>query len=277
MIRVVISAAAISLLFAAPDTTQFADWSVPVNLGPVVNSPYTDSCPSVSKDGLSLFFFSNRYALNASAPMHLYVSQRGSIDDPWGEPQEIVGFNDGLGAVSASLSPDEHRLFFASSRPGGCGGVDLWVSRRYHRSDDFGLGTTAGSVGNFDERPAAMFADSSSERATWSTIWLGDHFPGARGAFHAGLQRSPVTIRCSIASWLASRAVLIWPWRSPAHRMLALIVLPLRCCRPLPTGPSLPGERRRFRVRLPSRGKGLRKKRRHRHGIPRLPTDPGKG
>jgi hypothetical protein len=126
------------LLFAAPDTTQFTDWSVPVNLGPVVNSPYTDSCPSVSKDGLSLFFFSNRYALNASAPMHLYVSQRGSIDDPWGEPQEIVGFNDGLGAMSASLSPDEHRLFFAASRPPGCGGVDLWVSRRHDRSDDFG-------------------------------------------------------------------------------------------------------------------------------------------
>src|SRR5437762_6542189 len=54
-----------------------------------------------------------------------------------------------------------------------------------------------------------MFADSSSERATCSTIWLGDHFPGARGDVQALFVRSPAMINCSIASLLASRAVLI--------------------------------------------------------------------
>src|SRR6266850_6568461 len=54
-----------------------------------------------------------------------------------------------------------------------------------------------------------MFADSSSERATCSTIWLGDHFPGARGEVQVVLVRSPARINCSIASLLASRAVLI--------------------------------------------------------------------
>src|SRR6266699_2424174 len=68
---------------------------------------------------------------------------------------------------------------------------------------------TAGSFGNFDGRPAAMFADSSSERATCSTIWLGDHFPGARGDVQVVLVRSPARINCSIASLLASSAVLI--------------------------------------------------------------------
>ena len=54
-----------------------------------------------------------------------------------------------------------------------------------------------------------MLADSSSERATCSTIWLGDHFPGARGAVQAVAVRSPATINWSIASLLAARAVLI--------------------------------------------------------------------
>ncbi len=39
---------------------EFSDWSAPVNLGPVVNSAYNDQHPSISKDGLSLYFVSNR-------------------------------------------------------------------------------------------------------------------------------------------------------------------------------------------------------------------------
>ncbi|MHC4295805.1 MAG: TolB-like translocation protein [Planctomycetota bacterium] len=32
------------------------DWGIPVNLGPTINSPSKDSGPSISVDGLSLFF-----------------------------------------------------------------------------------------------------------------------------------------------------------------------------------------------------------------------------
>jgi hypothetical protein len=39
-----------------------------------------------------------------------------------------------------------------------------------------------------------MFADSSSERATCSTIWLGDDFPGARGEVQVVSARSPARI-----------------------------------------------------------------------------------
>jgi hypothetical protein len=137
MIRVAISAFML-MLFATPDAAQFTDWSPPVNLGSVVNSGYADTCVSVSKNGLSLFFFSNRYALDANAAGHLYVSKRASVDEPWGEPEEIVGFNDYMGASCPALSPDEHRLFFVSSRSDGCGGNDIWVSRRQNRRDDFG-------------------------------------------------------------------------------------------------------------------------------------------
>ena len=40
--------------------STFGEWSVPVNLGPVVNSPFDDISPHPSKDGLSLYFASTR-------------------------------------------------------------------------------------------------------------------------------------------------------------------------------------------------------------------------
>src|SRR5881628_3185976 len=39
---------------------RFSDWAEPVNVGPVVNSPFTDFTPELSRDGLSLYFSSNR-------------------------------------------------------------------------------------------------------------------------------------------------------------------------------------------------------------------------
>lgn len=33
---------------------------------------------------------------------------------------------------------DGHRLYFASNRPGGSGGFDIYVSRRHNKRDDFG-------------------------------------------------------------------------------------------------------------------------------------------
>ena len=38
----------------------FGPWSTPVNLGPVVNTPFDDNHPAISKNGLSLYITSNR-------------------------------------------------------------------------------------------------------------------------------------------------------------------------------------------------------------------------
>src|SRR4026207_892122 len=40
--------------------SKFSDWAAPVNLGPVVNSPFNDFAPAFSKNGLSLYFSSDR-------------------------------------------------------------------------------------------------------------------------------------------------------------------------------------------------------------------------
>ena len=116
---------------------KYSDWSPPVSLGPVINSAFSDQGPAISKDGLSLYFHSNRPG-GLGGPFDMYVSQRASVDDPWGTPTNLgppvnTVFDEG----NPALSRDGHYLFFQSIRPGGIGGIDLWVSYREHTHDDF--------------------------------------------------------------------------------------------------------------------------------------------
>lgn len=122
---------------ATAQSTSYTSWSSPVNLGPVVNSPYLDACVTVSKNNLSLFFRSNR-PVGGIMANRLWVAKRASPDEPWGTPQLVPNFNDGFSFSCPGLSPDEHRMYFVTARPESCGGADLWVSRRHDRRDDFG-------------------------------------------------------------------------------------------------------------------------------------------
>jgi Tol biopolymer transport system component len=112
-------------------------WSEPVNLGPIVNSSSDEADPALSPDGLSLYFFSNRPG--GFGTSDIWASRRASLTDPWGTPQNLgpVINYPGSGIVHPNLSSDGHRLFFASNRPGGYGGYDLWASWRDDTHDDF--------------------------------------------------------------------------------------------------------------------------------------------
>jgi len=121
----------LSLLTVAA-TAQFTEWSAPVNVGPPVSSALNESCMEISKNGLSLYFA--RYTTS----WDLYVSQRASVDEPWGPPLLLPNINTTASETCPALSLDEHRFYFSSNRDGGCGGSDLYVSRRQDRRDDFG-------------------------------------------------------------------------------------------------------------------------------------------
>jgi Tol biopolymer transport system component len=116
----------------------FSDWSTPETLGPTVNSTLLDGCPAVTRDGLSLYFASARSS-GAGGPLDLFLTQRDSADDAWSNP---VALGSPLNTASTDFCPafsrDGHLLFFASNRPGGCGGNDIYVARRQNKRDDFG-------------------------------------------------------------------------------------------------------------------------------------------
>ena len=122
---------------SAAFSQQFSAWSAPINLGPVVNSTALDGCPAISRDGLSLYLASNR--AGGEGGLDLYVSHRDSLIDPWGAPVNLgTTINTSSNDFCPALSTDGHLLFFASNRPDGCGGIDIYVSRRQDKSQDFG-------------------------------------------------------------------------------------------------------------------------------------------
>jgi WD40 repeat protein len=111
------------------------EWTVPVHLGPEVNSPSAESGAAISPDGLSLYFNSDRPGLGAH---DIYVSRRACLECPWEKAQNLGAPINGLATEAApALSHDGHLLFFTSNRVGQ-GGLDLWMSRRKNPNDDFG-------------------------------------------------------------------------------------------------------------------------------------------
>jgi Tol biopolymer transport system component len=152
---------------------QFSGWTAPVNLNnyPIagagaVNSSATEVDPYISKDGLSLYFACDTCP-GSLGGFDLYVSQRASKADPWGAPQNLgPTVNSSSNEANPSLSTDEHRLFFTSSRAGGNGGVDIYVSRRHNRRDDLGWQAAenagAGINSASNDRGPTYFEDEST-------------------------------------------------------------------------------------------------------------------
>jgi hypothetical protein len=119
---------------AAP---TFSDWALPANLGSTINSPFDDFGPAMSKDGLSLYFTSNRPP--GFGGTDIWVSQRPTRHDAWGSPMNVGAvLNTAATEGPPELSRDGHWLLFNSDRPGGFGDQDIWVSWREHTHDDFG-------------------------------------------------------------------------------------------------------------------------------------------
>ena len=63
-------------LWSADRQTVADFWSQPENLGPAVNSTSADSFPSLSSDGQTLFFNSDRLDPDSSGELDLYVISR---------------------------------------------------------------------------------------------------------------------------------------------------------------------------------------------------------
>ncbi len=111
------------------------EWSAPVNLGPVVNSPLNDQNPAVTADGLNLYFQSDRPG--GVGGIDIWVTRRASRNSPW-EPPVNLGppINTPFADGAPSLSPDGHVLFIHSNRPGALGLFDIWVAHRSGSKDE---------------------------------------------------------------------------------------------------------------------------------------------
>jgi len=155
------------------------DWCQPVNLGPVVNSSAGAVSPTISLDGLELYFNSR-----ASTPRpggygssDLYVTRRATRNDPWGTPVNLgPTINTAYRENFPVLQGEDLLLFFYSTRPSGYGGADLYMTRRASRSDPWGPPVNLGPLVN---SPGAEYQGYLS--ADGSTFYFNSDRPGGYG------------------------------------------------------------------------------------------------
>jgi len=168
-------------IWVAARETIDAPWGEPVNLGPNVNSPAREIAPAISPDGLELYFtFYHDY--------NIRVCSRPSKDAPWSNP-ELLGPPVGVRQHQyPEVSADGLSLYFESTRPGGLGGWDIWVSTRATTSDPWSepinLGPNVNS-GSGDGDPSI----SSDGLA----LFFGSNRPGGSGTWDLWVTTRPTT------------------------------------------------------------------------------------
>ncbi len=102
------------------------DWAKPFDLAPPVNTPGWESQPSISSDGRTLYFTSNRKGGYGG-----YDIWKSTLTDKgWGNPVNLgPNINTAFDEQSAFIHPDDSTLYFCSNGWPGLGGMDLFVSR----------------------------------------------------------------------------------------------------------------------------------------------------
>jgi hypothetical protein len=171
-----------------------------VNLGQPVNSPAHDGFPSVSADGLELYFSSQRPG--GSGSEDLWVAKRATVDDAWTAPTNLgSSINSSAWDGSPCPSPDGLSLYFDSMRSSGNGFSDLWVTRRATKNDAWGAPENLGppvSTSLFDEWAPDVSADELQ-------LVFADFDPVLPGG-HGGRD-----------VWISTRSTPSDPWNPPLN------------------------------------------------------------
>lgn len=142
-------------------------WSRPRNLGAPVNTVYWESFPSLSIDGYTLYFASNRSGGYGGTDIWCCTLEEGR----WSEPKNLgPSINTPGDETSPYIHFDDRTLYFASNGHRGMGGSDLYMAKRLDDStwgEVKNLGypiNTAGDEVNLIVAPDGRTALFSSDR-----------------------------------------------------------------------------------------------------------------
>ena len=167
-------------LWVTTRTTTDADWSAPENLGATVNSSAEEIFPSISADGLQLYFSEWEVSRPGGyGGSDMWVTTRDTASDPWGTPVNLGPTVNSLAHDDAPfITADGLALFFSSTRPGTYGSVDIFVTRRATTDDDWDTPVNLGpTVNNSDGSEAPRIS------ADGSTLYFMSNRPGGVGNF----------------------------------------------------------------------------------------------
>ncbi len=171
-------------------------WGTPVNLGPTINSPVGEWGVSISSDDLSLYFDTSQSG--SSAINDLWVATRATTDDDWGNPVNLgPTVNTSADDWDPSISADGLELYFTSTRPGGYGFEDIYVTTRATTEDDWGTPVNLGPTVN-----SSSWEHCPSISADGRMLFFSFGTPGGVG---------------EIDIWVTTRETTDDPWGTPVN------------------------------------------------------------
>jgi hypothetical protein len=98
-------------------------WQEPVNLGPNINTPYSDHHGMVSPDGKSLYWNSNRPGGFGGEDIYVSTMDENGV---FGPAVNVVPLNSDKNDRCGVFTTDFRIIVFDSERDGGYGNKDLW-------------------------------------------------------------------------------------------------------------------------------------------------------
>lgn len=108
------------------------DWSTPLNLGEIINTRNWESQPSLSADGRTLYFASDRQ--NGFGKKDIWVTNRDQKGQ-WTTPKNLgAQVNTAEDDNAPFIHANGHTLFYASNGLPGMGGYDIYSTQRIDSS-----------------------------------------------------------------------------------------------------------------------------------------------
>lgn len=135
-------------------------WTKAKPLEGEINTSMNEGAQNISQDGQWLVFTGCNFP-NAYGGCDLYISYL--TPEGWSRPENLGRVNSESWETGPSLSPDKRDLYFSSTRPGGYGGADIYVSHLLPNgrwSEPENLGPEVNTIG--DEMYPFMHADNQT-------------------------------------------------------------------------------------------------------------------
>ncbi|MBX2943849.1 MAG: OmpA family protein [Cyclobacteriaceae bacterium] len=140
------------------------EWSIPINMGPEINSSAWESQPSLSADGRVLYFISDRRG--GIGGRDIYVSRK-TDEGKWSQaevmPQPI---NTPFDEISPFIHVNGRTLFYATNGKPGFGGFDIFKAEM--TDGKWGTPVNFGSPVNDHEDQFSLFISADGTRGYYS-------------------------------------------------------------------------------------------------------------